>query len=81
MSVYLDASVVVALLVEEALSDDARAWMKTTSQNLILGDFTAMEVAAALSRGCATTAPPLACAGLDIGSCKSFARAIALPFG
>lgn len=54
MSVYLDASLLVSALVEEARTGDVRNWLKRVEDVLILSDFAAMEVAAALSRGVRT---------------------------
>ena len=49
MSIYLDASLVIATLVKEAASAAVEAYLKTRPERL-LSDFAAAEVAAALSR-------------------------------
>ena len=51
MSYYLDASVLVAAIVEEPGSAAARSWLGREIEDCIVGSFAAAEVAAALSRG------------------------------
>lgn len=50
MSVYLDASVLVPRLVEEPESGRIDAYLAGTSEELLISDFAAAEVASALSR-------------------------------
>ncbi len=50
MSVYLDASVLLPSLIEEGASAVVDAYMLTGTQELLVSDFAAAEVAAALSR-------------------------------
>ena len=50
MSVYLDASVVVPRLVEEPHTGAVDAYLAANSEELLISDFTAAEVASALSR-------------------------------
>ncbi len=54
MSSYLDASFLVAVVVEERQSRDARAWMKDKAGDIIISALAAMEVSATLSRGVRT---------------------------
>ena len=55
MSYYLDASFLVAVVVDEARSAEAREWLKQASAAAIIGSFAAIEVSAAISRGVRTT--------------------------
>lgn len=50
MSLYLDASVVVPTLIEEGASASVAQFIRAASEPLIIGDFTAAEVASAISR-------------------------------
>lgn len=50
MSVYLDASVIIPLFVNDAHSKRARALFGATSQILIISNFAAAEFASGLSR-------------------------------
>lgn len=50
MSVYLDASVLVPRLVEESESATVDAYLAASSEELLISDFAAAEVASALSR-------------------------------
>ena len=52
--IYLDASVIVAVLVDEPHSARARSWLKTIPDWPILSAFAATETAAAISRGLRT---------------------------
>ena len=52
--IYLDASVIVAIIVDEPCSPRARSWINGLSDWPILSGFVAAEVAAALSRGLPT---------------------------
>lgn len=54
MRFYLDASFLVALLVDEAGSSAADRWWSVQYGESIIGDFAAMEVAAVISRGLRT---------------------------
>ena len=47
---YLDASVLVALLTQDALSDQADALMQRQSARLVVSDFAAVEFASAVAR-------------------------------
>ena len=50
MSVYLDASVILPKLVEETKSGAAAAYLASHSEELLISDFAAAEVASGLSR-------------------------------
>ena len=50
MSLYLDASFLVALLTEESLSSRAEAFVGTVSALLIVSDFAAAEFASSIAR-------------------------------
>jgi uncharacterized protein len=54
VSVYLDTSVVVAVVVEEARSAEVRAWMARSPEPMILSDLAALEFAAVVSRAVRT---------------------------
>ena len=46
MTVYLDTSVVVALIVDEPSSEAARAWFRRADDDFIMADLAAVEFAA-----------------------------------
>lgn len=50
MSVYLDASVLTSILVQEPATSAVRAYLIGSGQELLVSDFAAAEVASALSR-------------------------------
>lgn len=50
MTVYLDTSVVVTLLIDEPSSDLARAWFRRLDEDVIVADLAAIEFAAGISR-------------------------------
>ena len=50
MTVYLDTSVVVAILIDEPSSDLARAWFRRLDEDVIVADLAAIEFAAGISR-------------------------------
>ena len=50
MSLYLDASAIVPTLVDEGSSPAMRRFLTTATLRLIVSDFTAAEVASAMSR-------------------------------
>ncbi len=50
MSLYLDASVLVALLIHDSLTEPAEALLRSDPQPLILSDFAAAEFASAVAR-------------------------------
>ncbi|HKN09379.1 MAG TPA: type II toxin-antitoxin system VapC family toxin [Pseudomonadota bacterium] len=50
MSVYLDASVLVALFTDDVLAGRADAFLRTRSPVLIVSDFAAAEFASAIAR-------------------------------
>jgi uncharacterized protein len=50
LSVYLDASVLLPILIEEPMSAAVDAFMLAGARELLVSDFAAAEVAAALSR-------------------------------
>ncbi|HEX5326279.1 MAG TPA: type II toxin-antitoxin system VapC family toxin [Acetobacteraceae bacterium] len=50
MSAYLDASVLLPVLIEEPSSAAVDAYLLDNEQELLVGDFAAAEVASALSR-------------------------------
>lgn len=50
MSVYLDASVLVALFTDDALSDRAHEAMAELSEQVIVSDYGALEFSSALAR-------------------------------
>ena len=50
MSVYLDASVLVALLMADALTARADAFLRTNTPIMIVSDFAAAEFASAVAR-------------------------------
>ncbi len=50
MTVYLDTSVVVAILIDEPSSEAARAWFRRADDDVIVADFAAVEFAAGISR-------------------------------
>jgi len=50
VTVYLDTSVVVAILVDEPSSEVARAWFRRADDDVIVADLAAVEFAAGISR-------------------------------
>ena len=50
MSVYLDASVLVALFANDSLTDRADAYLRSHAAELIVSDFAAAEFASAFAR-------------------------------
>jgi predicted nucleic acid-binding protein len=50
MSIYLDASFLIPMLVREPVSEAVRAFLTETEQELLVSDFAAVEVASGLSR-------------------------------
>ncbi|MDB5479759.1 MAG: PilT protein domain protein [Caulobacteraceae bacterium] len=50
MSFYLDASVIVPILVDEVASAVVERFLREAADPLVVGDFAAMEVASAMSR-------------------------------
>lgn len=50
MDVYLDASVIVALLTNDALTGRARAFLQTGSLTLFVSDYAGAEVASVIAR-------------------------------
>ena len=50
MDVYLDASVIVALLTNDALTSRARAFLQARSLVLFIGDYAVAEVASVIAR-------------------------------
>ncbi len=50
MDVYLDASVIVALLTNDALTARARAFLQSGSLTLFISDYAAAEVASVIAR-------------------------------
>jgi predicted nucleic acid-binding protein len=50
VSVYLDASVLVALFTQDALSSRAERYLTRTAPILLVGDFAAAEFASAIAR-------------------------------
>ncbi len=50
MSVYLDTSVLIPMLVEEPDSDAVKAYLVVSEHEFLISDFAATEVASALSR-------------------------------
>jgi hypothetical protein len=50
VSVYLDACVLVALLMVDALTARADAFLRTNTPTMIVGDFAAAEFASAVAR-------------------------------
>jgi len=50
VSLYLDASVVVATLFEEAASAEVADYIRSAREPLVIGDFTTAELASAISR-------------------------------
>ncbi len=49
MSLYLDASIVVPLLVDEAASSSVERFLLRSEETLILGDLATLEVASSTS--------------------------------
>ena len=50
MSVYLDASVLVALFANDSLTDRADAYLRANPEELVITDFAAAEFASAIAR-------------------------------
>ena len=50
MTVYLDTSIVVAILIDEPSSEVARAWFRRADDDVIVADLAAVEFAAGISR-------------------------------
>ena len=50
MSVYVDTSVLVAVIFEEFSSVETRNWLRRTSERIIVGDLERLEFAAVVSR-------------------------------
>jgi uncharacterized protein with PIN domain len=50
VTVYLDTSVVVAIVIDEPSSEVARAWFRRADDDIIVADFAAVEFAAGISR-------------------------------
>lgn len=51
MDVYLDASVIAALLTNDVLTGRARVFLQTTSLALFISDYAAAEVASVIAGG------------------------------
>jgi uncharacterized protein len=54
VTVYVDTSLLAAAVFEEQGSEQARAWLKRTTQQLIVSDFVRLEFAAVVSRAVRT---------------------------
>ena len=54
MTIYIDASVLVANVLNEPQSGLAREWMKRSTGRILIGEFAALEVAAVISRALRT---------------------------
>ena len=54
MTVYVDTSLLAAAVFEEPWSEPARAWLKRTTQQLIVSDLARLEFAAVVSRAVRT---------------------------
>jgi predicted nucleic acid-binding protein len=65
VSFYLDASVLVALLVPEPFSERADEFVRTNPAGLVVSDFAAAEFASAMARRVRTRASTLAEASKD----------------
>jgi uncharacterized protein len=50
VSAYLDASVLLPTLIEEAVSPAVRAYLRSAGQELLVSDFAVAEVASGISR-------------------------------
>jgi predicted nucleic acid-binding protein len=50
VSVYVDASVLVALFIDDGLTDRADAFLRTRSPVMVVSDFAAAEFASAIAR-------------------------------
>jgi predicted nucleic acid-binding protein len=50
VSLYLDANVLVALFIEDPLTDRVEAFLRSRSRRLIVSDFAAAEFASAIAR-------------------------------
>ncbi len=81
MSVYLDASVLVALFTDDALAVRADAFLRTHSPVLIVSDFAAAELASAIARQVRTRAiaaedAPRAFSNFDAWIARATGRAL-----
>ncbi|MCQ4189486.1 PIN domain-containing protein [Methylocystis suflitae] len=50
MSVYLDASAIVPLILRDAHTMNMEQWLANAREGLVVSDFAALEVAAVISR-------------------------------
>lgn len=78
MSIYLDASLVMPTLVEEAASAAVKAYLKTRAERVI-SDFAAAEVASALSRLVRTSLLTAAEAAARLSDFEAWRAATSLP--
>src|SRR5947209_14118200 len=54
MSVYLDTSVIIALIADEPASESVRNWFRNSTDRVILSDLVRLEFAAFISRAIRT---------------------------
>ena len=54
MTLYVDASVLVANVLNEPQSELVRNWLKQSTERILIGEFAALEVAAVISRAVRT---------------------------
>jgi len=78
VSFYLDASAILAILVEEPSSQAVENFLSAADETLIVGDFAAAEVASGLSRRARTGSLDLAAANAGLAQFDAWRAAFTL---
>jgi predicted nucleic acid-binding protein len=79
VDVYLDASIIVALLTNDALTSRARTFLQTGSLTLLISDYAAAEVASVIARRVRTRALTEAEARAAFNNLDQWTRTFAQP--
>lgn len=77
MDVYLDASMIVALLINDALTERARTFLQVYSPTPFVSDYAAAEVASVIARRVRTRALTHAEANASFGNLDQWTRTFA----
>ena len=75
MSVYLDTSVIIALIVDEPASESVRNWFRNSTDRVILSDLVRLEFSAFISRAVRTNRLETDQAAAALGSFDELRRA------
>jgi predicted nucleic acid-binding protein len=75
VSVYLDTSVLIALIADEPASDSVRNWFRNSTDRVILSDLVRLEFSAFISRAVRTNRFDTAQAAAALGSFDELRRA------